>query len=289
MIVLNEREYAENCINTGQMIGKPFFSLSILAKYYYHHCGYRAKKIMTLLIDFMQKNYPRYADNKLLWNSNIERIANNAGKYTLYEIDGVWITKSEIDKITNIHNKVLERLIFTFLCLAKLGNIKNDQNNGWVNVGDKDIFKMAHITCSLRDRDIKIGKLCKFGLLELPKRNDNLSCRVTFVDNESEKVFQVCDFRELGYEYLKYKGENYIRCSECGVLTKGNKTGTKRYCSSCVQYSPQETKRVKCVDCGSEFEVAAKNNQSIRCACCYETYRKSRKLETQRIRRSNNK
>ncbi len=279
MIILNEKEFAESCINNGQIVGKPFFTLSILAKYYYHHLGYRKKKITSLLIDFMAQNYPHYENNKLDWNSNIERIANNAGKYTLYEIDGVWITQSEIDTITNIHNKVLERLIFTFLCLAKLGNIKNDQNNGWVNVGDKEIFTLARITCNLQDRDIKIGKLRKLGLLELPKRNDNLSCRVTFVDDESEKVFQVCDFRELGYEYLKYKGENYITCSECGILTKGNKSGTKKYCSSCAQYSPQETKRVICIDCGSEFEVAAKNNQSCRCKGCQEY----RNIELNRI------
>lgn len=275
MIVLNEREYAENCINTGQMIGKPFFSLSILAKYYYHHCGYRTKKIITLLIDFMQRNYPRYVDNKFTWDSNIERIAANAGKYTLYEIDGVWITQSELDVIAKINNKVLERLMFTYLCLAKLANIKNPQNNGWVNESDKEIFKMAHITCSLQDRDIKVGKLRKAGLLELPKRNDNLSCRVTFLDNDSEKVMLISDFRELGYEYLKYKGENYIRCGECGVLTKGNKNGTKRYCSACVQYSPQETKSIKCIDCGNEFQVYAKNNKTCRCIDCQREFRRA--------------
>lgn len=285
MIILNEKEFAEKCINNRQIVGKPFFTLSILAKYYYHHLGYRKKKITSLLIDFMAQNYPHYENNKLDWNSNIERIANNAGKYTLYEIDGVWITQSEIDTITNIHNKVLERLIFTFLCLAKLGNIKNPQNNGWVNVGDKEIFTLARITCNLQERDIKIGKLRKLGLLELPKRNDNLSCRVTFIDDESEKVFQVCDFRELGYEYLKYKGENYIRCSECEILTKGNKNGTKKYCPSCAQYSPKKNKLAICVDCGSEWEVSAKNNQSQRCPHCYKEYRKNQKLEMQRIRR----
>lgn len=271
MIILNEKEFAESCINNGQIVGKPFTTLSILAKYYYH-LGYRKKRITSLLIDFMVQNYPRYENNNPDWNSNIERIANNAGKYTLYEIDGVWITQSEIDTITNIHNKVLERLIFTFLCLAKLGNIKNEQNNGWVNVCDKEIFALARITCNLQDRDVKIGKLRKLGLLELPKRNDNLSCRVTFIDDESKKVFQVCDFRELGYEYLKYKGENYIRCNECGILTKGNKNNTKKYCSSCVQYSPQETKKIKCVDCGYEFQVDAKNNRTCRCISCQQEF-----------------
>lgn len=286
MIILNEKEFAESCINNGQIVGKPFFTLSILAKYYYHHLGYRKKKITSLLIDFMEKNYPHYENNKLDWDANIERIASNAGKYTLYQIDGVWITQSELDAIAGIHNKVLERLIFTFLCLAKLGNIKNPQNNGWVNVGDKEIFTLARITCNLQDRDIKIGKLRKLGLLELPKRNDNLSCRVTFVDDESEKVLQVYDFRELGYEYLKYKGENYIRCSECDILTKGNKNGTKKYCSACAQYSPQETKTIKCADCGYEFQVDSKNNRTCRCVSCQREFIKAYDRERKKNRNS---
>ena len=99
------------------------------------------------------------------------------------------------------------------------------------------------------------------------------------MDDESEKVFQVCDFRELGYEYLKYKGENYIRCSECGILTKGNKNGTKKYCSSCAQYSPQETKTIKCVDCGADFIVDARVMSKCRCDGCQIIREKQLKSE----------
>lgn len=43
----------------------------------------------------------------------------------------------------------------------------------------------------------------------------------------------VADFRELGYEYLNYIGEeNFIRCSKCGKLTK--RTGKRnKYCFKC--------------------------------------------------------
>lgn len=289
MIILNEKDYAESCLKNGTISSKPFLTLSILAKYFYHCCGYRKKKITTQLIEFMEQFYPYYEENKLDWNTNIEKIAANAGKYTLYEISSIWITQSEIDTLTNIHNKVLERLAFVFLCLAKLGNIKNPKNNGWVNVGDKEIFSLAHITCKAQERDIKIGELRRRGLLELPKRNDNMSCRVTFVDEESDKILEVTDFRELGYEYMKYKGENFIRCRECGILVRGNKNGTKRYCSSCAKYTPQETKTIVCVDCGREVEIDSKNNQSCRCPDCYTTYRKKYKSQKELERYYNNK
>lgn len=36
MIVLNEKEYAEECLKNKTIDDKPFYTLSILAKYYYY-------------------------------------------------------------------------------------------------------------------------------------------------------------------------------------------------------------------------------------------------------------
>lgn len=289
MIVLNEKAYAEECLQKKSISDKPFYTLSILAKYYYHCFGYRKAKITELLTDFMEKYYPRYDCNKAMWNESIEKIAKSAGKYTLFEIDGVWITEVELETIANIHNKVLERLAFTLLCLAKLGNAKNPKNSGWVNNDAKEIFSLARISCSVANRYERLGELHSLSLLEFPRRIDNLSCRVTYINDDSEKKLFVSDFRELGYEYLKYKGENFIRCRECGVLIRNNKTGTKKYCTQCSGYIPQEYKTVICVDCGKGFEVDSKNNQSCRCSDCYTIYRKAKvKENVQRYREKQN-
>lgn len=66
------------------------------------------------------------------------------------------------------------------------------------------------------------------------------------------------------------KGENFIRCAECGILTRGNKNGTKKYCKDCSTHTPQETKWVVCVDCGNEFEVDARVSNKSRCSICQE-------------------
>ena len=270
MIILNERAYAEDCLKNRIVDNKPFITLSILAKYYYHCFGYRKKKITELLIDYMEKSYPYYSSNKTSWDDNIEKIAKNAGKFNLFEIDGVWITKSEIDTIQDLHNKVLERLAFTMLCIAKLNNIKNPKNQGWVNTDAKEIFSLAKISCSVTNRYERIGRLNQLGLLEFPKKNDNLSSRVTFINDESEKVLNISDFRELGYEYLKFTGGNFTRCQDCGILIRNNKAGTKKYCSSCAGYTPKEIKTIVCVDCGCEIKVDSKNNKSCRCDTCQQ-------------------
>lgn len=289
MIILNEREYAENCLQNGLIDTKPFITLSIIAKYYFHKCGYRKKKITKLLIEYLSKYYPGYELNKLKWQMTVEKIASNAGAYQLYQINGVKITKSEIDTITSIHNKVLERLMFTMLCLAKLADLKNPNNNGWVNTDTKDIFTYARIGCRSDDREVKIGILWQMGLLEFSKRNENLNCRVTFINNDGDEELFISDFRELGYEYQKYKGENFVRCAECGILTRGNKNGTKKYCKDCSTYTPRETKIVVCVDCGNEFEIDGNNKRTTRCKACYSAHRKEQVRKNVQKLRGNNR
>ena len=115
-------------------------------------------------------------------------------------------------------------------------------------------------------------------LVELPKKNDNLAVRVAFCDDPDEKaVMYVSDFRDLGYLYLMQIGENIVACAECGVLMRGNKAGTKKYCSHCAGYIPQEFKIITCVDCGKEFRVNSKNHKTVRCQDCQAIKDRERK------------
>lgn len=268
MIVLNEKKYAIECLENGFVGRKPFFTLSIIAKYYYYCLNYKKSKIEMLLNDFMFKNYSiGYQSDRLSWQDTIEKIVKKVNNYTLLELDGVKITKSELKTISGIGNPNKERVMFTILCLAKFGIARNPQSNGWVNTDSKEIFKMARVSCKAKERELYIGDLCDRGLLELPKRNDNVSLRVTFIDDGEEELF-ISDFREIGYEYLKYKGENFIRCAECEILTRGNKNGTKRYCKDCAAYTPQKSKTIICVDCGKEIVISGNNKRTIRCNNC---------------------
>ena len=281
MIVLNEKKYAIECLENGFVGKKPFFTLSIIAKYYYHSLGYRKSRINSLLNEFMSKHYAGYHLDKLSWQDTIESIVKKVNKYSLLEVDGVSITQSELRTISEIGNPIKERIMFTILCLAKFGLARNPNSNGWVNTDSKEIFKMARVSCKALERELYIGDLFDRGLLELPMRNDNTSIRVTFIDTDSPEELFVSDFRELGYEYLKYKGENFIQCAECGILTRGNKNGTKRYCKDCAAYTPQETKAIVCVDCGQRFTVNSISRR-IRCDSCYNEERKRINRENQK-------
>lgn len=291
MIILNELEYADQCIKNNNIGDNPYITLSILARYYCHHLGYDKKQIIIELTKFIFNNYPRYQDNKKNWDDSIEKLALNAHKFKLYEIEGVWITKAEMSSIQKLHNKVLERLTFTILCFAKLALLKNSNSNGWINEDAKTIFSLARISGSVQDRNIRISQLLDMGIIELPKRNDSTSLRITIINDQSENELFIHDFRELGYEYLKYCGQNIIRCAECGILIRGNKSGTKRYCSSCAAYTPQVSKKITCIDCGKEFSIDARISNKYRCNECQENYRrkyKTKKEKERRLRIKNN-
>lgn len=274
MVILNEKQYAQKCIADNDIGEKPYRTLSILAKYYYFSCGYKKKQIRDLLIEFLARNYIEYTSSKRFWEESIDKIVSKVNKQTLYEISGVKITKSEIQKIQSLNNQLLEKLLFTMLCVAKYYHLKNEKNNGWVNLPDKDVIELANVNYLLKRAKSKfnlcINQLFVAGLLDLPLRCDNLNYRVTFIsdDSDDEEELFVSDFRNLGYEYLLYCGENYIRCAKCGVLTKGTHNKRRKYCSKCAVYHSADYKWIICEDCGTEFKVKSKNNRSKRCADC---------------------
>ena len=282
MILLNEKRFAESCLKIGLNGQKPYFVLSILASYYSGE-GYKKKEIREKLMDYLRRFYPRYDLDECDWEEIADKLSANAGKRELFEIEGVSISKKEIETIKSIKDKVLERLAFTLLCIAKLNNAKNPKNNGWVNTDAKDIFSYARVTCSAFDRDVKIGMLGRMGLLEFPKRLDNLNIRVIFISDDGEEALFVSDFRELGYEYLLYSGQNFIRCAECGILIRGNKNGTKLYCRNCAAYTPKEMKEIYCVDCGKKFTVPPNNRRSVRCTDCQSRYRREQQNKWKRL------
>ena len=55
------------------------------------------------------------------------------------------------------------------------------------------------------------------------------------MDNNSETVLKIDDFRELGYEYLDYIGDGkFIRCECCKKFIR-KKSNKQKYCTDCYK------------------------------------------------------
>ena len=283
MVIINEKEYAEDCLNHGVMPCNIQTTIYMLARYYRTCFGYKPKKITSLLIEFLVERCNTYDSDVEYWNGVVEKAVSKAIKKPLCVVDGVRITKAEMNTIRDIGDTALEKLAFTLLCLAKFKNIVNPKNNNWVNYDFKEIFALARVSCKSTARGLYLNRLYEKKLVSFSKKVDNLSIQVNYICDNSDFALFVSDFRELGYEYLKYCGENYVRCGECRILIKGNKNGTRRYCKNCAGYTPIETKKMICIDCGEEFSVSSKNNRSKRCPACQKSYRMEYEREYKKV------
>ncbi len=232
MIILNEKAYVERMLAEKNLdASKAYLFVRLYARYLYHENGLRKSGIIRELNAFMQEHVPNY--NEVDWMPRLEKYASHADKYPLCQCDGIWTTKKELETIEGIGNKVLKRLAFTLLCLAKFGVYRNPDTDGWISYSNGEIFSLACINTSAFEKDIKIHALHELGLIEFAKKVDNLGIHVCFMEQESENTLFVSDFRKLGYEWKLYKGEKYIRCATCGILTR-NTNGRRKYCKECA-------------------------------------------------------
>lgn len=284
-LIMNERIEAERIIESGDINFDTGSKLSLLARYY-AHIGKSPKEIKLLLDELMTKCYHNYhADD---WEMSLQKYVNKSKKYPIVEINNIPITKNELQTITQINNKKLEKLAFVLLVLAKFCNMRNENNNNWVMVEEYNVFPRARITGTITAQYSCFYKLAKIDLITYSRKVDNINVRVGFIDNDSDVVLNVTDLRELGYQYLMYKGEKFIKCAECGVITRAT-ANSKKYCKDCAGYQPIVTKTIQCCDCGEFFEVDARISNKIRCDDCQNTYRKKYKSQKELERYYNTK
>ena len=230
-VVLNEREYAEAALERCTLDQKPLETLSRVARYY-AAMGYKTSDIRLLLETFMLKCDPGI--NIVKWQDTIDRQAKEAGKYSLVEIEYIPITQKELDVCNSLNGKQMKRLMFTLICFAKFANEVNDKNNNWVNKQDKEIFKTANIVTSVKRQSLMLNDLRESGLIRFSRKVDNVNINVECIDNEGDPVLKIYDYRNLGYQLLKYLGEPYFECQSCGLVIKRTSNRGK-YCHDCAE------------------------------------------------------
>ena len=232
-IVLNEREWAEKAIESHELGKKPVETLNRVARYYLSS-GYGKRDVRGKLETFLVQCDPNIS--LFYWSDALDRITRKSDKYGLIDIPGIDITVPEMETINGLGKRQLRRLAFTLLCVAKYWDEVSESNNHWVNTKDSDILRMANISVSIKKQSLMFGELNELSLLQFSKKIDNLNVRVLFME-DGETAIHIHDFRNLGYQYLRYCGEPYFECESCGVVTKLRNPGTGRkqkYCPNCA-------------------------------------------------------
>lgn len=308
--IINERKFIDDILATGYLDQKNCTKILLrLAKHYYWDLGYKERRTVKALEEYTILYHPRYDKSKFIkYEKYFKRLYRMAQNSPICEADGIWITQKELDTIAELNNKVQERLAFVMLCYAKLLKLKNPNANGWVyQRKQRDAFVQARINCNMIERESMIADLIELGYLypykmppaeifekmSMHKSEQHINrmndVRVTYMDtdNSSTKVIFISDWRELGYYYRRYKGENIIQCAKCGKLTRGNKNGTKKYCRQCAENKDgydSQYKYCQCSDCGKIFTLEKDARPLKRCEDCRKEERKehNRKMYEQR-------
>lgn len=245
-LILNEYEWVEHHLETHSLGRSPFKTISKLAKYYYSQ-NYSKSDIKKMIEIFILQCEPSASPVK--WGDAIDKVIKTADKNPLIHIDGVDIYQDEIDVINNLcsdaatgnHSRE-KRLAFTLLCVSKYWDKVIPENNHWTNTPDKEIMEMANIIHrSIKEQNMVLNKLKDKGVIGFPKKIDNLNIQVLFShqpDNEGDVVMHITDFRNLGYQWEKYRGGNFYVCENCGLTAKGKKESSTgrplKYCPECA-------------------------------------------------------
>ena len=233
-IVLNEHEWAEEMIASRSLGKKPYETLSRVAKYYLDK-NYSKKDTRALLDSFLVQCDPTVSLPR--WSDTLDYAVAKALKYDAIKIDCINISAPEMKKIKNLKGRQLQRIAFTLLCLSKYWRAVNPDSDGWVNNKDSEIMRMANVNTSIKRQSLMYHTLHEEGFIRFSKKIDNTNVKVCF-EEEGDICLSITDFRNLGYQYLKYNGDpNYFECENCGITEKirNPKNGRrKKYCSECA-------------------------------------------------------
>lgn len=232
-IILHERQYAEHLLESSDMGAHPSDALTRIAKL----CaadGRGNAETRQILEQHVLKCIPDA--NLTMWQDLIARCIRSAKRYPLIDIDRVPVYRGEMQICAGLDGVQTRRLMFTLICLARYGNMINDQNNNWVNRQESEILRLANLEVSVMRRSLMLNSLREAGLIGFSRRVDNLNINVRCLSDEKTDVeaLHISDFRNLGYQFMRYTGAPSLECSMCGAVIP-KKNNRQLYCKDCAK------------------------------------------------------
>lgn len=251
-----EKTYIKKILENGFSKKYLFYEMKLLVKYYKEQ-GYDEETRKALLYQFCEKHIEDF--NKVIFYKTINRALNfvKNNEERLVEIDGISISKSEIDYIDKLDiNKNLKKLVFTLLVLTKLYRLylkeKDDKikNKEFYFGGQKNYKNLTESSKVVFDRKSGIKNIHDL-IRELHNKDiveitGNGNIKLTFmyeiVDDNGKEIF-VRHYDTIGYYYDKYHGDNKIKeCENCKTLIRV-RSNRQKYCKSCWKEKELEDNR----------------------------------------------
>ena len=217
-----------------------------------HTQGYTKEMIKNKINDLMECNYNMY--DSLAWENTIDFYIDRytKDKYChIKEPKEILITYKELNKIKQINNINLEKVLFILLIIAKTNNKGGDF---WVNNIYTDVFTLAKYRYDSRkgisrenQRYSVLRTLCNLGYLSLSMKATNDSVKLEYATHEHGDGITLTltneNKKSIVYEYMKWKGDkNIVKCQECNNLFYRKSRRLPKYCNDCREKVHNRTK-----------------------------------------------
>ena len=231
-MIPNEKAYAEQCLAKTVIDRKPTRTLTILIKYF-KNMGLTNEEIYNELVDHMTDAYDGFTEDD--WRDKIlDLIAiYTTEEHSLLDINAIHITESEMARIEEAKNEVLERILFVMLVYCKVKQAMRNHDSNWITEDMKEICGEAKVARSMEKQAELFRQLMQMGYFNMSRKIGSLSKELLYVDNTSPVAITITSFDDFILDYHIYKGKKVINCKECGkrVMVKGK--ARTHYCPQC--------------------------------------------------------
>ena len=247
MLILNEEKYAQEVYDgTNTDIKAVMPKIRYVTRYLLHTEKKSDEENYQLTVEWLKKHHDNFDES--YYSNLISDSIKKAHKCPFYSLDGIKITKTELEIIASLDNLRAEKVLFVLLCMAKHQSVSNGFTNGLVKYSMTELCKTARISVPAEDREYILYDIIQHGYLGYPKKNNTQCLIVNFIDTADDAALTLDeeDCKELAYVYLMWKnnGKGYTKCQKCNKLIKQSKTKPKKYCEDCAKEVLAEQKRL---------------------------------------------
>lgn len=244
MYILNEKDYIRNILaSKTKPADLPMgYFITLIAKYYYSDAS-DAETLSNIvkekILEFQLDHYQEYKyHHKTV--SVCQALFERTIPICLKERDYIPIYENELNFIHSLPNDKSKKIMFTLFAVARYMEC-----DGWVNKKDSkgiaEIFKLANVTATSRERNKLLHSFYLNGYISFSKMVDNLNIKIS-LDSSGEIIYKIKEFRNIGNQYIGNFKKGYRQCVICGKSIKV--TGTNnQYCKKCVKEKQLEWQR----------------------------------------------
>ena len=236
--IFNEKQYIEDFLNGTQVENKIGlrYIIGLLFRYYtiYKSDEINSRKVKDQILNDIKNNtFYSFELEKIIKSviaKNKKYYKDNGMYKPLKQLEYIPLYKGEFDFIQTLETEQEKKFMFTCYILARF------YNTTWVNSSETEIFKLANITKTSKEKSLFIGKLLREEKIFMSDYITSLALKLKEVKQENdEEAIKVYEIKNLGNLFLAHIRPNYKQCAKCGRLVKikSKNDHSTKYCNKC--------------------------------------------------------